>query len=82
MVSVLCQKRFLHLLVLHFPPLTVTINPGGGEKGLLHTVIAAAVCYVPGRYTVADGDAGDVMVAAVIRSLQTPAGAALRIVPH
>ena len=74
----MCHKKCLHLLVLHFPPLIVTTNPGSGETGLLQTVVAAAVCSVPGRETVADR-AG--MVAAVGGALQNPAGAALRIVP-
>ena len=74
------SQKVLHLLVLHFPPLIITNNPGGGETGLLQTVVAAAVCYVTGRNTVTDGDAGDDTVAAVGGSLQTPTGAALRIV--
>ena len=74
----MCHKKLLHLLVLHFPPLIVTTNPGSGETGLLQTVVAAAVRSAPGRKSVADR-AG--MVAAVGGSLQTPAGAALRIVP-
>ena len=39
------------------------------------------VCYVTGRDTVAAGDSGDGMVAAVGGALKTPSGAALRIVP-
>ena len=75
------SQKYLHLLVLHFPPLVVTTNPGGGETGLIQTVVADSVCSVPGRDTVVSVDAGAGMVAAIGGSLQTPAGAALRIVP-
>ena len=62
---VLCHKTFLHLLVLHFSPLIVTTNPGGGETVLLQTVVYASVCSVPVHDTVAVGDAGYGMVADV-----------------
>ena len=42
---------------------------------------ASAVCSVPNRDTVADGDSGTGMVSAVCGALQTPAVAALQIVP-
>ena len=71
----MCHKMFLHLLVLHFPPLIVTTNPGGGETGLLQTVVADAVCSVPGCNTVSVGAYGAVMVAAISGALQTSAGA-------
>ena len=58
----MCHKKFLHLLVLHFPPVIVTTNPDGGKTGLLQTVVADAVCYVLGRDTF---DAGAGMVAAI-----------------
>ena len=51
----MCQKKHLHLLVLHFPPLIVTTSPGGGETGLLQTLVAVAMCSVPGLNTVAAG---------------------------
>ena len=73
----MCHKKFLHLLVLHFPPLIATTNPGGDETGLLQIVVAADVCSVPRRDTV---DAGAGMVAAVGGALKTPAGTALQIV--
>ena len=44
---------FLHLIVLHFPPLFVTTSPGGVETYLLQTVVDAADCYFRGRNTVA-----------------------------
>ena len=78
----MCHKKFLYLLVLHFPPLIVTTNPGGGEKGLLQTVVDAAVCSIPGRDTVDAGADGAGMVAAVGGVLQTTAGAALQIVTY
>ena len=68
----MCHKKFLHLLVLHFLPLFVTTNPGGGGTGFLQTVVAAAVCSVPVCDTVAAGSAGAGMVAAVGGALQTP----------
>ena len=73
---VLCQKTFLHLLVLHFPPLFVTTIPGGGETDWLQTVVAFAVCYVPGIDTVATGDS---IVAGVGVALQNLVGTASRI---
>ena len=69
----MCHKKFLHLLVLHFPPLVVTTNSGGGETDLLQIVINFAVCSVPGRDTFSTG-AG--MVSAVGVALQTPVCAA------
>ena len=75
------HKKFLHLLVQHFPPLIVTTIPGGGETGLFQTVVAAAVCSVPCHNTVSDGAVGDGMVATVCGALKHCAGAALRIVP-
>ena len=63
----MCHKKCLHLLVLNFPPLIVTISPGGGETGLLQTVVVTAVVSVLCRNTVADG-AG--MVADVGGALQ------------
>ena len=77
----MCHKKFLHLLVLHFLPLIVTTNPGGGEKGLLQTVVAAAVCSVPVHDTVSDRAAGSGMVSDVGGALRTPSGTALLIVP-
>ena len=74
----MCHKKFLYLLVLHFPPLIVTTIPGDGETGLIQAMVAVAVCSVPGRDTVADGSG---MVSVVGGALQTPIGAALRIVP-
>ena len=74
----MCHKKLLHLLVLHFPPLIVTTNPGSGETGLLQTVVAAALCSVFSHNTVA---VGDDMVDAVGGALQTPSGSALLIVP-
>ena len=74
----MCHKKFLHLLVLHFPPLNITTIPGGGETGFLQTVVAVDMCYVPGRNTVASG-AG--IVSAVGGALQTPVGAESLIVP-
>ena len=81
MVIGLVSQKYLHLLVLHFPPLVVTTNPGGGETGLIQTVVAASVCSVPGLNTVDDWDSGYSMVAAAGGALQTPAGSALRIAP-
>ena len=74
----MCHKKFLYLLVLHFLPLIVTTIPGGGETGLLQTVVAVAVCSVPGIGTVADGDG---RVSAVGGALKNPVGAASPIVP-
>ena len=71
----------LHLPVLHFLPLIVTTNPGVGDTGLLQTVVAAAVCYVPGRDIVASGAAMDGMVAAVGGALKNTTGYELIIVP-
>ena len=65
MVIGLVSQKYLHLLVLHFPPLVVTTNPGGGETGLIQTVVADSVCSVPGRDTVVSVDAGAGMVAAI-----------------
>ena len=45
-------------------------------------MVAAAVCSVPNRDTIADGDYGAGMVAAVGGVLQTTAGAALQIVTY
>ena len=78
----MCHKQFLHLLVIHFPPLIVTTNPGGDDTCLIQTVVSAAVCSVPCHNTVAGGDAGDGIVAAVGGDFKTPAGAALLIVPY
>ena len=75
------SKKFSHLLVLQFPPLIVTTNPGGDDTGLLQTVVADVLCSVPGHDTVAPGATGSGMVAAVGGSLKTLNGAALRIVP-
>ena len=72
------HKKFFHLLVLYFPPLIVTTSPGGGETGLIQTVVDVAACSVLGRDTVASGS---VMVAAVGRALQTPVGAESLILP-
>ena len=77
----MCQKHFSHLLVLHFLSLIVITNPGGGDTGLLQTVVDAAVCSFPRRNTVDDGYSGDGMVAAVGGALQTPDGTELRILP-
>ena len=74
-------KSFLHLLVRHFPPLVVTTSPGGGEIGLLQTVVYVAVCSVPIRNTVAAGAYEAGMVDAVDVSLQTCVGTPSRIVP-
>ena len=75
------SQKCLHLLVLYFPPLIVTTNPVGGETDFLQTVVAVAVCSVPSHDTVADGAAGDGIVAAVGESLQNTSGASLIIVP-
>ena len=75
------HRIFLHLLVIHFPPLVVTTKPGGGEIGLLQTVVADTVCSVPVRDTVASGDLGAGVVSAVGGAFQTPAGAALKQIP-
>ena len=77
----MCHKTFLHLLVLHFLPLIVTTRPSGGEKDLLQTVVASAVCYFPFRDTVVAGSSGDGMVADVGGALKNPSGDALRIMP-
>ena len=77
----MCHKKCIHLLVLHSPPLIFKISLGGGETGLLQTVVADAVCSVPGCYTVSVGAYGAVMVAAISGALQTSAEYALRIVP-
>ena len=77
----MCHKKFLHLLVLHFPPLVVTTNSGGGETGLLQTVVADAVYSAPVRDTVDIGFSGDGMDAAVGGALKTPACDTLQIVP-
>ena len=82
-ISVWCGDRscvtkiYIYLLALHFPPRVVTTSPGGGETVFIQTVVAAAVCYVPGRNNVADGAAGAGMVDAVDGALQNPDGAAL-----
>ena len=39
-----------------FPPLIVTTSPGGGETDWLQNVVSVAVCSVPGRDNVSDGD--------------------------
>ena len=70
----MCHKKCLHLPVLHSPPLIVATSPGGGETGLLQTVVVTAVVSVLCRNTVA---AGAGMVADVGGALQTPAGSAL-----
>ena len=77
----MCHKKFLHLLVLHFPPLIFKTSPGGGNTGLLQTVVSTALCYIPCRDTFADGDSGSGTVAAVGGALKTTASAALLIVP-
>ena len=77
----MCHKEFLTWLVLHFPPLIATTNPGGDDTALLQTVVAAAVCSVPVHDDVAAGDYGAGMVADVGGDLQNPAGASLQIVP-
>ena len=59
-----------------FPPLIVTTSPGGGETDWLQTVVAFAVCYVPGIDTVATGDS---IVAGVGVALQNLVGTASRI---
>ena len=64
----MCHNKFLHLLVLHFPPLFVTISPSGGETDWLQTVVAVSGYSVPGRNNVA---AGVGMVDAVGVVLQT-----------
>ena len=33
------SQLFLHLIILHFPPLFVTTSPGGGETYCLQTVV-------------------------------------------
>ena len=75
------SQKHLHLLVLHFPPLIVTTNPGGGETVLLQTVVTADFCSVPSLDTVSVVASGDGMVSAVGGDFKTPAGAALQIVP-
>ena len=77
----MCHKRFLHLLALHFPSLIFTTNPGGGETGLLQTLVAAAVCSVPGHNTVAAGADRSGMVDVVVGALKTTSDAALRLFP-
>ena len=74
----MCQKKVLHLLVLHFPPLIFTTISGDGETGFLQTVVSVALYSVPIHDNVA---AGVSIVAAVGGDLQTPVGAELRIVP-
>ena len=76
----MCPKNKLHLLVLHFLPLVVTNNPGGDETGLIRTMVAAAVCSVPGHNTVSAGADGAGLVSAVGVSLKTPSGSVLLIV--
>ena len=44
-------------------------------------MVAAAVCSVPGSDTLYDGAAGAGTVSVFCGSLQTPSGAALKIVP-
>ena len=73
---VLCQKTFLHLLVLHFPPLFVTTIPGGGDTYWLQPVVAVAECSFHSRNTVA---AGVGMVDSVGVDLQNLVGAASRM---
>ena len=68
------SQKVLHLLVLHFPLLVITTSPGGGETGLLQTVVSFAVCSIPGRDTVAAGAAESSVVTDVGGTLQTPAG--------
>ena len=75
----MCYKNKLHLPVLYFPPLIIRTSPGGGAIGLLQTVVAAAVCSVPGRDTVASGAAEAGMVADVGGVLQITVGAASQI---
>ena len=67
-IGLVSQKGFTFTCST-FLPLIVRTNPGGDEIGLLQTVVAADVCYVPGRDTVATGDAGAGMVAAVFGTL-------------
>ena len=74
----MCHKKCLHLLVLHSPPLIFKISLGGGEIGLIQTVVVTSVVSVLCRNIVA---AGAGMVAAVGGALQTSAEYALRIVP-
>ena len=74
----MCHTKFLHLLVLQFPPLIVTTSPGGVESGLLQTMFSVDVNSVPDRDTAASGD---VMVTDVGGDLQTPVGFASQILP-
>ena len=60
----MCHKKFLHLFVLHCLPRITTTSPGGGTTGLLQSIVAAAVCSIPGRNTVDYGVSGVGMVAA------------------
>ena len=76
---VFLSQYFSHLLVLYFPPLIVTTNPGGGETGFIQTVVAASVCSILGRNTVSAGANGSGMVASVGGSLKTPYAAVLSI---
>ena len=77
----MCHKKFLHLLVLHFPPLVVATNPGDDDTGLLQTVVSADFCSVSGFDAVFSGASSAGIVASVGESLQNPAGAELQIVP-
>ena len=76
--SIVCHKKFLHLLVLHFPPLIVTTISGAGDTDLFQTVVAVSVCSIPCLNTVA---AGSGIVDDVGGYFQTPIGAALQILP-
>ena len=58
----MCRIIFLHLIVLHCPPLFVTTNLGGVETYCLQTVVASAEYSFHGHDTV---DAGFGAVAAV-----------------
>ena len=72
------HKTFFHLLVLYFPPLIVTTSPGGGETGLIQTVVSADMCSVPCRNNI---DAVAAVAGMVDVVGGATAGAALRIVP-
>ena len=51
----MCHIIVLHLIVLLFPHLFVTTNPGGVETYCLQTVVAAAECSFHIRDPVAAG---------------------------
>ena len=74
----MCHKKKLHLLVLQFLPLNVTNSPGGGETGLIQTVVSADMCSVPCRNNI---DAVAAVAGMVDVVGGATAGAALRIVP-